>query len=65
MITISMILTIIAIAVVLWILFRLLGLITAAVGIPAPWGMIIYWVIVLIVVVWAFGALGIMQPIVK
>lgn len=65
MITISMILTIIAIVIVLAILFKLLGLITAALGVPAPWGQIAYWVVVLIVVVWALGFLGIMQPIVS
>lgn len=65
MITVSTILMIVAIVIILAILFKLLGLITAALGIPAPWGQIIYWVIVLIVVIWALGALGIMQPIVK
>jgi hypothetical protein len=65
MITVSTILTILAIVLVLFILFKLLGLITNALGIPAPWGQIIYWVIVLIVVIWALGALGIMQPIVR
>lgn len=65
MITVSAILTIIAIVVVLFILFKLLGLVTAALGIPAPWGQIIFWVVALIVVIWALGALGITQPIVK
>jgi uncharacterized membrane protein YuzA (DUF378 family) len=65
MISISMILSVIAIAVVLFILFKLLNLISAALGIPSPWAQIIYWVIVLVVVVWALGALGIVQPIVK
>ena len=65
MITVSTILSILAIVLVLFILFKLLGLITAALGIPAPWGAIIYWVIVLIVVIWALGALGIMQPIIR
>jgi len=64
-ITISMILTILAIVLILFILFKLLNLITAALNIPAPWGTIIYWVIVLIVVIWALGFLGIMQPIIK
>lgn len=64
MITVSTILTILAVVLVLFILFRLLGLITTALHIPAPWGMIIYWVIVLLVVIWALGMLGIMQPIV-
>ena len=65
MITISTILSILAIVLVLWILFKLLNLVTAAAGVPAPWGTIIYWVIVLIVVIWALGWLGIMQPIIK
>ena len=65
MITVSFILTIIAIAFVLYILFKLLGLITKAFGIPEPWGQIIYWVIVLVVVIWALGFLGITQPIVR
>ena len=65
MITISFILTIIAIVFVLFVLFKLLGLITQALGIPPLWGQIIYWVIVLIVVIWALGFLGITQPIVR
>jgi hypothetical protein len=65
MITVSMILTIIAIVLILFILFKLLGLISSALGIPSPWAQIIYWVIVLIVVLWALGALGIMQPIIR
>lgn len=65
MITVSFILTVIAIILVLWILSRLYGAVAAAVNIPAPWGAVIYWVVVLVVVVWALGYLGIMQPIVK
>lgn len=65
MITVSFILTILAIVLVLYILFRLFNLVIAALNIPAPWGQIAYWVLVLIVVVWALGALGIMQPIVR
>ena len=65
MITISFILTIIAIVLILYILFRLLNLITGALNIPAPWGQIIYWVIVLIVCIWALGFLGITQPLIK
>lgn len=65
MITVSFIITIVAIVFLLFILFKLLNLITAALGIPAPWGQIIYWVIVLIVVVWALGFLGITQPLVR
>lgn len=65
MITVGTILMIIAIAIILYILFRLLGLIEQALGIPAPWTQIIYWVIVLIVVVWALGAMGITQPIIR
>lgn len=65
MITVSTILTILAIVLVLVILFKLLNLITNALHIPAPWGQIIYWVIVLLVVIWALGFLGIMQPIIQ
>jgi hypothetical protein len=65
MITVSFILTILAIVLVLFILFKLLGLITAALNISAPWGQIIYWCIVLIVVVYFLGFLGIMQPIIR
>ena len=65
MISIAMILTVVAVVVVLVILFKLLGLITAALGIPSPWGQIIYWVLVLIAVIWLFGVLGIMQPLVR
>jgi len=65
MITISTILTIILIVIVLIILFKLYKLIAAALHIPEPWGQILYWVLVLIVVIWAFGFFGIMQPIVR
>jgi hypothetical protein len=65
MITVGTILTILAIVVVLVILFKLLGLISEALKIPSPWSQIIYWVIVLIVVLWALGFLGIMQPIIR
>ena len=65
MITISAILTIVLIVIVLAILFKFLGLISGALGIPAPWAQIIYWIIVLIVVIWAFGFFGVTQPIVR
>lgn len=65
MITLATIFTIIAIVIVLAILFKLLSLITTTLGIPAPWGQIIYWCVVLVVVLWALGFLGIMQPIIK
>lgn len=65
MITISTILTIIAIVIVLAILFKLFQLAAAALGIPDTWRQIAYWVLVLIVVVWALSYLGIMQPIIK
>jgi hypothetical protein len=65
MITVATVLMIIAIVIVLFILFKLLGLIEAAVGIPAPWVQIIYWVLVLLIVLWALSALGIMQPIIR
>ena len=65
MITVNTILVIVAIVIVLVILFKLLGLIEAALKIPAPWTQIIFWVLVLIIVVWALGFLGIMQPIVR
>ena len=64
MILLSAIFTIVAIVIVLAILFKLLGLLTTTLGVPAPWGQIIYWLVVLIVVIWALGYLGIMQPIV-
>lgn len=65
MITISTILTIILIVIVLVVLFKLYRLIAAALGVPEPWGQIIYWVMVLIVVIWAFGFFGITQPIIR
>lgn len=65
MITIGTILTILAIILVLFILFKIYQAVAPALHIPDPWGNVIYWVIVLIVVVWALGYLGIMQPIVK
>jgi len=65
MITVSMILTILAMIVVLVILFKLFRLAMAALKISSPWAEIGFWVLVLIVVVWAFGFLGIMQPIIR
>jgi membrane protease YdiL (CAAX protease family) len=65
MITVGTILTIVLIVIVLVILFKLLNLISSALNIPAPWAQIIYWILVLIVVIWAFGFFGITQPIVK
>jgi hypothetical protein len=65
MITVSFILTVIAIVIILIVLFKLLGLISQALHIPAPWAQIIYWVIVLIVIIWLLGFFGIMQPIIR
>ncbi len=65
MFSIAGILTVVLIVIVLVILFKLLGLIESALGIPAPWATIIYWIIVLIAVIWAFGFFGITQPLVR
>lgn len=67
MITIGMILTFLAIILVLFILFKIYESVRPALAkfIPEPWGNVIYWVLVLIVVVWALGYFRIMQPIVK
>lgn len=65
MITISSILTIVLVAIVLVILFKLLNLIASALNIPSPWVQIIYWVLVLICVIWAFGAFGVTQPLIR
>lgn len=65
MISLSFILTVLAIVLVFVILFKLLGLVSSALNIPAPWAQIIYWVLVLVAVIWALGALGIMQPIIN
>lgn len=65
MITVTGILTVILIVIVLVILFKLLGLIAEALSLPPLWVRIAYWVIVLLVVIWGFGALGITQPIVR
>lgn len=65
MISISFILTIIAIIIILAILFKLFKIGAEALGVPEPWRQIAYWVLVLIVVVWALGYLGIMQPVLR
>ena len=65
MITFGTVLTVIAVVIVLVILFKLLRLITAALGISEPWGQISYWAIVLFVVIWLVGFLGIAQPIIR
>lgn len=65
MITIGTILTILAIILILFILFKIYKLVAGALNVPEPWGQVIYWVLVLIVVVWALGYLGIMQPVIR
>lgn len=65
MISVGTILTILAIIIILAILYKLFVLGATAIGISDLWRQIIYWVLVLIVVVWALGALGITQPIIR
>ena len=67
MITTSFILTILAGILVLFILFKIYEAVKPALEkfIPTPWGNVLYWVLVLIVVLWALGYFGIMQPIIK
>jgi hypothetical protein len=67
MITITMILSILAIILVLFILFKIYEAARPAIAkfIPEPWGNVIYWVLVLIVVVWALKYFGIVQPIIR
>ncbi len=68
MITIGTILTILAIVLVLFILYKIWEAASPAVGkfLPAPWGNVIFWVLVLIlVVVVILPLLGIKQPIVR
>lgn len=67
MITLSIILTILAIILVLWIMFKIYESARPAIEkfIPAPWTNVVYWVLILIVCLWALGYFGIMQPIIK
>jgi hypothetical protein len=65
MITVSAILGIVLVAIVLVILFKILGLVSAKLGIDQTWITIIYLVVVLLVVIWAFGMFGITQPIIR
>lgn len=67
MITIGTILTILAIILVLWIIYKIYEAARPAISrfLPEPWGNVIYWVLVLIlVVVFLLPLLGIDQPVV-
>lgn len=65
MITFSLILTIVLAVIVLAVLFKLLNLIAGALGVPAVWVQIVYWLIVLFVVLWVFGLFGVGQPFIR
>jgi cell division protein FtsX len=65
MITISAILSIILAGIVLWILWSIVQKIAAKFGIDAVLVQIVWLVILLIAVIWAFGLFGIKQPIVQ
>lgn len=67
MITLSQIFSVLAILFLLWILFKIYESVRPAIAkiVPEPWGNVIFWVLVLIVAVWALGYFGIMQPLVK
>lgn len=65
MITISAILTIILVAIVMYILFQIIGTVAAKLGIDAVWIKVIWLVVLLVVVIWAFSLFGISQPIIR
>lgn len=68
MITIGTILTILAVILVLWIIYKIYEAAKPAIDriLPPPWGNVVYWVLVLIlVVVFILPLLGINQPIVR
>lgn len=65
MITISLILSIILAVIVLLLLFQIVTLLASKFGLDPVWVKLIWLVVAIIVVIWAFGLFGISQPIVK
>lgn len=65
MITISTILMIVLAVIVLVILFQILNLIAAKLGLDAVWVRIGYLILLLVAVIWAFGLFGVTQPLIK
>lgn len=65
MITISLILSIICAVIVLGLLFQIIGILAAKFGVDPIWIKLIWLVIAIGVVIWAFGLFGISQPIIK
>ena len=65
MITFTTLLTVLLAAIVFIILFQIINLIAAKLGLDAVWVKIIYLIALLIVVIWAFGLFGVTQPIIR
>ena len=65
MITISTILTVILAVIVLVILFKIIGILSAKLGLDQTWVYLIWLVVLLLVVVWAFSLFGVSQPIIR
>lgn len=65
MISLSMILSIILAAIVLFLLWQIVTKLAAKFGVDPFWLNIIYLVILIFVIIWAFGLFGISQPIVR
>jgi hypothetical protein len=65
MITISALLSIVLACIVLGILWLIVKALAGKFGLDPFWLRIIYLIVCLVVVIWAFGLFGISQPLVK
>jgi hypothetical protein len=65
MITISALLSIVLALIVLGLLWLIVQALAGKFGIDAFWLRIVYLIICIIIVIWAFGLFGITQPIIK
>jgi hypothetical protein len=51
--------------IVLVILFQIIGIVSSKLGLDPIWVKVIWLVVLLITVIWAFGLFGVTQPIIK
>jgi hypothetical protein len=65
MITISTLLSIVLAVIVLGLLWMIVQMLASKFGVEQFWLRIIYLIICIFVVIWAFGLFGITQPLVK
>ncbi len=65
MITVSLLLTILLAVIVFIILFQIINLLAAKLGIDPVWVKVAYLIALLLVIIWIFSLAGISQPILK